>query len=53
MNTAQEIIEHVETATPAPYSDPMVSMIERVVMDPSIPIDRLKEMLEMKELLMV
>ena len=27
----------------------MVSMIERIVMDPSVPIDRLKEMLTMKE----
>ena len=29
--------------------DPMVSMIERVVLDHSIPIDRLKEVLAMKE----
>jgi hypothetical protein len=28
---------------------PMVAMIERIVMDPSIPIDRLERMLEMKE----
>lgn len=46
---AQEIIQHAEPQAPAPYRDPMVAMIERVVMDPSIPIDRLKEMLAMKE----
>ncbi|WP_017277255.1 ERF family protein [Sinorhizobium meliloti] len=28
---------------------PMVAMIERIVMDPSIPIDRLEQMLAMKE----
>ncbi|MGZ2475846.1 ERF family protein [Sinorhizobium medicae] len=28
---------------------PMVAMIERIVMDPSIPIDRLEKMLDMKE----
>lgn len=28
---------------------PMVAMIERIVMDPTIPIDRLERMLEMKE----
>lgn len=33
-----------------PASDaPMVAMIERIVMDPSIPIDRLEQMLAMKE----
>lgn len=33
-----------------PQSDaPMVAMIERIVMDPSIPIDRLEQMLAMKE----
>lgn len=33
-----------------PDSDaPMVAMIERIVMDPSIPIDRLEQMLAMKE----
>lgn len=47
--TAQEIMPHVEPQAPAPYRDSMVAMIERVVMDPSIPIDRLKEMLSMKE----
>lgn len=32
-----------------PEDAPMVAMIERIVMDPSIPIDRLERMLEMKE----
>lgn len=33
-----------------PISDaPMVAMIERIVMDPSIPIDRLEQMMAMKE----
>lgn len=34
---------------PAETSGGMVAMIERIVMDPSIPIDRLEQMLAMKE----
>lgn len=49
MAQAQEIVTRQETSAPVHQADPMVSMIERVVMDPSIPIDRLKEMLSMKE----
>lgn len=32
-----------------PEDAPMVAMIERIVMDPSLPIERLERMLEMKE----
>lgn len=46
---AQELVTREEAQLPATYPDPMVSMIERVVMDPTIPIDRLKEVLAMKE----
>ncbi len=28
---------------------PMISMIERIAMDPTIPLDRLEKMLDMKE----
>lgn len=40
-------IEETQVAETAP--DHMVSMIERVVMDPSLPIERLEKMLDMKE----
>ena len=49
MTQAAEIVPREEAPAPARYNDPMVSMIERVVMDPTIPLDRLKEMLSMKE----
>lgn len=53
MNTALGIHEQqgrqVVADTPASYHDPMVSMIERVAMDPSIPIDRLEQMMALKE----
>lgn len=43
-------IAHVEQTQIIPANDaPMVAMIERIVMDPSIPIDRLEQMLAMKE----
>lgn len=52
-NTALEIQEpgsrQVVSDTPATYHDPMVAMIERVAMDPSIPLDRLEQMMAMKE----
>lgn len=52
-NTALDIHEpqgrQVVADTPASYHDPMVSMIERVAMDPSIPIDRLEQMMALKE----
>lgn len=52
-NTALDIHEpqgrQVVADTPATYHDPMVSMIERVAMDPSIPIDRLEQMMALKE----
>ncbi|MEK1893183.1 MAG: ERF family protein [Rhizobium sp.] len=47
MSTAVKTIDHDKII---PASDaPMVAMIERIVMDPSIPIDRLEQMLAMKE----
>lgn len=52
-NTALDIHEpqgrQVVADTPASYHDPMVSMIERVAMDPTIPIDRLEQMMALKE----
>lgn len=45
MNTVAKIEEQTQ---PAP-SDPMVSMIERVVMDPNSDLAKLEKMLEMKE----
>lgn len=52
-NTALEIQEpqgrQIVNDAPATYHDPMVAMIERVVMDPSIPIDRLEQMVALKE----
>lgn len=48
MNTAVDIRQ--ETSHIIPASDaPMVAMIERIAMDPTIPIDRLEKMLAMKE----
>lgn len=53
MNAALEIQEpgsrQVVNDAPATYHDPMVAMIERVAMDPSIPLDRLEQMMAMKE----
>lgn len=47
MSNAVKTIEHEQII---PASDaPMVAMIERIVMDPNIPIDRLEQMLAMKE----
>lgn len=52
---ANALIEHEPTADPvAPRREisdvpPMVAMIERIIMDPSIPIDRLEHALAMKE----
>lgn len=40
-------IEQTDVAIPS--DAPMVAMIERIAMDPSIPIDRLEQMLAMKE----
>lgn len=48
MNTALDIREPGEKIIPASDA-PMVAMIERIAMDPSIPIDRLEQMLAMKE----
>lgn len=48
MNTALDIREPGEKIIPASDA-PMISMIERIAMDPSIPIDRLEQMLAMKE----
>lgn len=43
-------VAHVEPQEAAlPAADPMVSMIERVVMDPSADLDKLERMLAMKE----
>lgn len=46
--TRSEIVEHDERLVPATDA-PMMAVIERIVMDPSIPIDRLERMLAMKE----
>lgn len=46
--TALEIHEPESRIVPA-QDAPMVAMIERIVMDPTIPIDRLEQMLAMKE----
>lgn len=45
----QEITLHEDTKLVPANDAPMVAMIERIVMDPSIPIDRLEQMLAMKE----
>lgn len=48
MSAALEI--HTPTETQAYRADaPMISMIERIAMDPNIPLDRLEKMLDMKE----
>lgn len=47
MSTAVKTIEH-DGIIPA-QDAPMVAMIERIAMDPNIPIDRLEKMLAMKE----
>lgn len=39
----------VEHMVPAQSDAPMVAMIERIVMDPSIPIERLQQVLDLKE----
>lgn len=50
MGTSAAIIENETSVTPIRNSDaPMVAMIERIAMDPSIPIDRLEKMMAMKE----
>lgn len=53
MNAALEIQEpgsrQVLNDAPVTYHDPMVAMIERVAMDPTIPLDRLEQMMAMKE----
>ena len=36
-------------AATAPQADPMIAMIERIALDPKIPLDRLEKMLDMKE----
>ena len=48
MSAALEI--HTPTETRSYRADaPMISMIERIAMDPNIPLDRLEKMLDMKE----
>ncbi|MBX8785467.1 ERF family protein, partial [Ochrobactrum sp. GRS2] len=48
MSAALEI--HTPTETQSYHADaPMISMIERIAMDPNIPLDRLEKMLDMKE----
>lgn len=48
MSAALEI--HTPTETQSYRADaPMISMIERIAMDPNIPLDRLEKMLDMKE----
>ncbi|MBO0125175.1 ERF family protein [Agrobacterium sp. OT33] len=49
MGTAVEIHDQQEAKIIPSNDAPMVAMIERIVMDPNIPIDRLERMLEMKE----
>jgi hypothetical protein len=43
------IVKHEEQRIIPAQDAPMVAMIERIVLDPNIPIDRLERMLEMKE----
>ncbi|NKM69204.1 ERF family protein [Rhizobium laguerreae] len=45
----QEIVQHEDTRLVPANDAPMVAMIERIAMDPNIPIDRLEKMLAMKE----
>ncbi|MGN8022305.1 ERF family protein [Phyllobacterium sp. 22229] len=50
MGTSAAIIENDTSITPIRNADaPMVAMIERIALDPSIPIDRLEKMMAMKE----
>lgn len=49
MANAIEIQKHEDSRIVPANDAPMVAMIERIVMDPSIPIERLERMLEMKE----
>lgn len=49
MSNAIATKDTVEHMIPAPTVAPMVDMIERIVMDPNIPIDRLERVLAMKE----
>ncbi len=44
----QEVIQHEDVRLVPANDAPMVAMIERIAMDPNIPIDRLEKMLEMK-----
>lgn len=48
MSAALEIHTPTE-AQPYRADTPMISMIERIAMDPNIPLDRLEKMLDMKE----
>ena len=43
------VTKHEETGYVQPTIAPMVAMIERIAMDPNVPIDRLEKMLDMKE----
>lgn len=51
--TEQSTIQVVEggavDAMPAPLADPMISMIERIALDPNADLDKLERMLAMKE----
>lgn len=52
MSNAVEVMKSAPASTERfirPEDAPMVAMIERIVMDPSLPIERLERMLEMKE----
>lgn len=49
MSNAVQIHDQQEAKIIPSNDAPMVAMIERIVMDPNIPIDRLERMLEMKE----
>lgn len=42
-------VQKYEASEPVQIADPMVSMIERVVMDPNASIEKLEKMLEMRE----
>jgi hypothetical protein len=44
-----DVTEVAKMPEPAPPADNMVSMIERVAMNPELPIERLEQMLAMKE----
>lgn len=49
MSNAVEIHKHEDSRIVPANDAPMVAMIERIAMDPNIPIDRLEKMLAMKE----